>query len=127
MKYIALLRGINISGRNKISMNELKLELEKHEYQNVSTLLNSGNVVFESDVVNKEAIRKELYTIIENKFNLQIPTFIMTQVELEDILSNNPVWWGNSTKEIYDNLIFLIPPTNYEEVYRVKQIQTIVY
>ena len=46
MKYIALLRGINISGKNKISMSELKLELEKNKYQNVSTYLNSGNVIF---------------------------------------------------------------------------------
>ena len=56
MKYIALLRGINISGKNKISMSELKLELEKNNYQNVSTYLNSGNVIFESDIDNKDSI-----------------------------------------------------------------------
>ena len=58
MKYIALLRGINISGKNKISMSELKLELEKNKYQNVSTYLNSGNVIFESNINNKEDIEK---------------------------------------------------------------------
>ena len=56
MKYIALLRGINISGKDKISMSELKLELEKNNYQNVSTYLNSGNVIFESYIDNKESI-----------------------------------------------------------------------
>ena len=56
MKYIALLRGINISGKDKISMIELKLELEKNNYQNVSTYLNSGNVIFESDIDNKDSI-----------------------------------------------------------------------
>ena len=56
MKYIALLRGINISGKDKISMSELKLELEKNNYQNVSTYLNSGNVIFESDIDNKDSI-----------------------------------------------------------------------
>ena len=39
MKYIALLRGINISSKNKISMSELKLELEKNKYQNVSSII----------------------------------------------------------------------------------------
>lgn len=39
MKYIALLRGINISGKNKISMSELKSELENNKYQNVTTYL----------------------------------------------------------------------------------------
>lgn len=48
MKYIVLLRGINISGKNKISMAELKNELSK-KYQNVLTYLNSGNVILDSD------------------------------------------------------------------------------
>ena len=117
MKYIALLRGINISGKNKISMSELKLELEKNKYQNVSTYLNSGNVIFESNTDNKEDIMKDIYKIIKNKFNLEIPIFVMTSLELEDILNNNPKWWGTENKEIYDNLIFIIPPTKYEDVY----------
>jgi len=55
MKYIALLRGINISGKNKISMGELKSELDK-KYKNVSTYLNSGNVIFESEIEDKESL-----------------------------------------------------------------------
>lgn len=117
MKYIALLREINISDKNKISMSELKLELEKNKYQNVSTYLNSGNVIFESNINNKEDIMKDIYKIIKNKFNLEIPIFVMTSLELEDILNNNPKWWGTENEEIYDNLIFVIPPTKYEDVY----------
>ena len=118
MKYIALLRGINISGKNKISMSELKLELEKNNYQNVSTYLNSGNVIFESDIDNKESIMRDINRIIKNKFNLKIPIFVMTAFELADILSNYPNWWGTDDKGIYDNLIFIIPPTKYEEIYQ---------
>ena len=117
MKYIALLRGINISGKNKISMSELKVELENNKYQNVVTYLNSGNIIFESNIDNKETIMKAIYKIIKNKFNLEIPVFIMTTSELEDALKHNPDWWGTDNKEIYDNLIFIIPPTKYEEVY----------
>lgn len=117
MKYIVLLRGINISGKNKISMSELKLELEKNNYQNVFTYLNSGNVIFESYIDNKESITENIHNIIKNKFNLEIPVFIMTACELEDILNNNPNWWGTDNKEIYDNLIFIIPPTKYKDVY----------
>lgn len=117
IKYIALLRGINISGKNKISMSELKLELEKNKYQNVSTYLNSGNVIFESNINNKETIMKDIYKIIKNKFNLEVPIFVMTSLELEDILNNSPKWWGTDNKEIYDNLIFIITPTKYEDVY----------
>lgn len=117
MKYIALLRGINISGKKKISMSELKKELEKNRYRNVSTYLNSGNVIFENDMDNKELIMQEMYRIIKSKFNLEIPIFIITVFELEDILNNHPKWWGTDNKETYDNLIFIMPPTKYEEIY----------
>ena len=46
MKYIGLLRGINVSGKNKIPMNELKQELENLGFENVITYLNSGNIIF---------------------------------------------------------------------------------
>ncbi len=117
MKYIALLRGINISGKNKISMSELKKLLEENNYQNVSTYLNSGNIIFESSIDNKETIMNNIHTLIKTKFLLDIPVYITTDKELENILNNSPKWWGSNNKEIYDNLIFIIPPTKYEEVY----------
>ena len=117
MKYIALLRGINISGKNKISMPELKKLLEENNYQNVSTYLNSGNIIFECNINNKQTIMNNIHTLIKTKFILDIPVYITTDKELEDILNNSPKWWGSSNKEIYDNLIFIIPPTKYEEVY----------
>lgn len=117
MKYIVLLRGINISGKNKISMSELKKALEESEYTNVSTYLNSGNVILESNTKNEETIMKDIHEIIKVKFNLEIPVFVMDESYLESILSNSPEWWGTSNKEIYDNLIFIIPPIKFEDVY----------
>ena len=66
MKYIILLRGVNISGKNKISMTELKSELDKN-YQNVLTYLNSGNVILNSDE-DKEYIMNDIYSVIKNKY-----------------------------------------------------------
>lgn len=117
MKYIAFLRGINISGKNKTSMPELKKLLEENNYQNVSTYLNSGNIIFECNINNKQTIMNNIHTLIKTKFILNIPVYITTDKELEDILNNSPKWWGSNNKEIYDNLIFIIPPTKYEEVY----------
>lgn len=117
MKYIVLLKGVNISGKNKVSMPKLKQLLEENNYQNVSTYLNSGNIIIESNIDNKELIIENISKIIEFNFNIKIPIYIMTVPELEDILNNSPSWWGTTNKEIYDNLIFIIPPTTYEEVY----------
>lgn len=119
MKYIALLRGINISGKNKVPMSELKNKMEELGYKNVITYLNSGNVIFESNIDDKETIMRDIYEAIKDKFNLEIPIFVITALELEDILKNTPEWWGTNNKEIYDNIIFIIPPTKYKEVFDI--------
>ena len=74
MKYIALLRGINISGKNKISMSKLKRALEENGYENVSTYLNSGNVILLSND-SKEEIVSNIHLMIKEKFNLNIFVF----------------------------------------------------
>ena len=114
MKYIVLLRGINISGKNKISMSELKEVLENNNYENVKTFLNSGNVIIDSKS-NKDKIHK---LILEN-FNLDIPVYVISSVDLNDILNHSPKWWGTEDKNIYDNIIFIMHDSNYEEIYSV--------
>lgn len=56
--------------------------------------------------------------MIEEKFKLDIPVFIIEASKLKELLENQPEWWGTANKEIYDNIIFIIPPTTYEEVYK---------
>lgn len=118
MKNIILLRGININGKNKISMDILKSELESIGFKNVYTYLNSGNIILES-TFDKDKIKKIIENLIIEKFNLDIPVFVITYLELKELLENKPNWWGLDNKEIYDNIIFLIPPTKYDEVYGV--------
>ena len=117
MKYIALLRGINISGKNKIAMSELKKEFANLGYKEISTYLNSGNVVFESDIEDKNTIKNNIQVMIKDKFDFDIPTYVTTSQELEELIIYSPDWWGKDNKEIYDNIIFIIPPTTYNEVF----------
>jgi len=106
MKYIVLLRGINISGKNKILMNELKEELLKNNYTDVLTYLNSGNIILKSNKSEKD-ISDDVNKIIMNKFNIDIPVYVIKLEELIDVLNN---------KDIYDNIIFIMSPTKVEEV-----------
>ena len=48
MKYIALLRGVNVGGKNKVAMGDLRVCFESLGFENVTTYINSGNVVFDS-------------------------------------------------------------------------------
>ena len=55
--------------------------------------------------------------MIKNQFGFDIPVFVISKEELEDILHNAPKWWGNENKEIYDNLIFIMHPTTFTDVF----------
>lgn len=65
-RYIALLRGINISGKNKVPMAELKQGFEELNYTEVKTWLNSGNVIFSSDEADTIELAKQIEEMIKN-------------------------------------------------------------
>ena len=116
MRYITLLRGINISGKNKISMPELKTALGEKGFADVKAYLNSGNVLFSDDETDIVKLAESIRTIIFETFHLEIPVFVISQDELKDLLSKAPSWWGSDSKDIYDNLIFAITPYSIETV-----------
>ena len=89
-----------------MSMNELKIELEK-KYNNVMTYLNSGNIILESFEIKKN-ITNQILKIINDKFNLKIPIHILTFDELNNIFENIPSWIKMKDKEFYNNIIFII-------------------
>ncbi len=115
-RYIALLRGINISGKNKISMPDLKTALIEKGFADVKTYLNSGNVLFSDDETDAVKVAERIRTIILETFHLEIPVFVISQDELKCLLSKAPSWWGSDSKDIYDNLIFAITPYSIETV-----------
>lgn len=106
-KYVAFLRGINISGKNKISMPELKQAFEESGFTGVETYLNSGNVVFESGS-DKEDLRTQIEQLITQRFSLNIPVYIIEIERLQKIISAAPEWWNTDDKSKYDNLIFIL-------------------
>lgn len=116
-RQIALLRGINVSGKNKVPMAELKEGFEELGFREVKTYLNSGNVIFSSDGDDVRSFTNQIEAMIKNQFGLDIPVFVISKEKLEDILRNAPDWWGNENKEIYDNLIFIMPPATFADVF----------
>lgn len=116
-RYIAFLRGINVSGKNKVPMAELKQGFEKLHYTEVKTYLNSGNVIFTSKETDEKELTGRIKEMLQIQFGLDIPVFVLSKESLEDILHHAPDWWGSESKEIYDNLIFIMPPATFRDVY----------
>ena len=87
--YICLLRGINVSGKNLIKMDALKLLFLNLGYENVVTYIQSGNVVFTSKSTDVLKIQSEIHEKINEYFELNIPILIISKQELETVLANN--------------------------------------
>lgn len=87
--YACLLRGINVSGKNIIKMEALRNMFIELKFKNVTTYIQSGNVVFQSAILNN----KELELLIANKiasvFQLNVMVFILNKSEIETIISQN--------------------------------------
>lgn len=67
MRYVLLLRGINVGGKNKVSMKDLKMNIGELGYQNVVTYINSGNVIFDTDD-NIETVKIKIAEMLKNVF-----------------------------------------------------------
>lgn len=100
-KYIALLRGINVGGIKKVDMERLIHLFESSGYSNVSTYLNSGNVIFESNK-KQMIIQKEVETNLEKEFGFKIPTLVKTKEELITIADAIPNEWQNDSSQKTD-------------------------
>ena len=119
--YIALLRGINVGGKNKIPMPELKSAFEESGFVNVKTYINSGNVIFSSSISNEERLKRECEFLIADKFKFDISVAVISRNSLSDALHNAPVWWDNDSRSKH-NALFVIPPVTAETI--INQIGT---
>ncbi|HLL60890.1 MAG TPA: DUF1697 domain-containing protein [Candidatus Nitrosocosmicus sp.] len=90
MKYIAFLRGINVGGHSKVSMTELKKLLESLSFKHVKTLLNSGNIVFESDEMDKSKLKVMIEKHLEEKFGFKILIIVRSHEEIQKLVASNP-------------------------------------
>ncbi len=115
-KYLIFLRGINVGGKNKVSMRELKELLEHNGFQNVFTYINSGNIIFSSDNFDTDFLKRQCEALLLEKFKLELSVMVISVDEFFEAIRNAPAWWGID-KEAKHNAIFVIPPTTVAEVF----------
>src|ERR1700722_559912 len=90
MKYVAFLRGVNVGGNRKVPIGDLRDSFASLDFGSVKTLLNSGNVVFQSDETNISHLESKIEEELEKKFGWQIATIIRSQKDLQEIVDADP-------------------------------------
>lgn len=107
VKYIALLRGINVGGHHKVPMAELKKEFQQLGFENITTILNSGNIIFDAIAENTDNIENTISAHLEKHFNFHIPTIIRSSKSIHELYLTQPFQKTTLNKDMRLYISFL--------------------
>ena len=108
--YVVLLRGVNVGGKNSVSMASLRAALEGLGYENVASYINSGNVLVDS---RKSAtkVRTDVEKVLADSFGLDRESAraaVLTRAQLEAVVAKKPKGFGDQPAKFHSDAVFLI-------------------
>jgi len=109
-RYLVLLRGINVGGRNKVPMAALRELLESHGHTKVSTYIASGNVILSSDQT-ASVIKRELEEALPKTFKLDselVAVLVLTRAQLRAVVGDRPKGFGDEPDTYNSDAVFLM-------------------
>lgn len=128
MKYVALLRGVNAGGHRRVPMGELRELFSELGFTDISTYINSGNVVFSSTTKPNQS---EVEKAIENKFGFPVDTLILTGEQIMTIAKTIPNEWQNDYTDHKSDVCYLFADVDSPNVINTiapnPDIETIMY
>jgi uncharacterized protein (DUF1697 family) len=132
MRYVALLRGINVGGNTMMKMDELKAVFSELGFENVTSYINSGNLAFDTaDRVRSPHVSKgsrgeqglvdALETAIEKKFGRHIDVMVRPQSDIDRVIANNP-FEGEFESHKHMHVLFLKDELPLEKQFALSEI-----
>jgi uncharacterized protein (DUF1697 family) len=121
-RYVALLRGINVGGKNLIKMPALRAAFEMDGFTDVSTYIQSGNVLFESPDKGGAALAKRIETMLESAFHIPLVVVVRSRTQMRAIVDRAPAGFGDDPARYRCDVIFLKEPLTAKEA--MKSVST---
>lgn len=122
VRYVALLRGINVGGRNKISMADLRKIFDDAGFGNVSTYIQSGNVAFESGGA-RATLESEIEALLTERLESPPVVVVRTHRQLRRVVVDAPVEFVDRAQDHHRDVIFLKAPLTEERAMSVIRLQ----
>lgn len=116
MIYVALLRGINVGGNNKIKMADLKIGFESLGFEAVKTYLHSGNIVFQTVEEKKINLAAKIEAMIQSIFDLKIAVLVRDINEITAVIEALPDTWKNDST-MKSDVLFLWDDVEQEHLF----------
>ena len=98
-KHVALLRGINVGGKNKVEMKRLNAAFEELGFESVSTYINSGNVVFEAKESDPAKLALKIERKLRSAFGFDVPTVVHGRAAILKVAKAIPAAWRNDGEQ----------------------------
>ncbi len=124
VKYLALLRGINVGGKNIIKMADLKLCFEKMGFTDVLTFIQSGNVLFASNEKNAIKLTAKIEKELSGKFKYRSSVVLISYIQLRTVVEAAPKGFGKNQDAYRYDVVFLKEPLEPGEALKHVQIKT---
>lgn len=113
--YISILRGINVSGQKLIKMDALRKSYESLGFGNVTTYLQSGNIIFTGKDAEPDELAQTISGQIEKDFGFQVPVIVLSIDKLQQIINGNPFAKESDKNKTFLHVTFLSsPPDKYD-------------
>jgi len=90
MRYVALLRGINVGGNTMVKMEELRRTFEALGFENVASYINSGNLAFDARKTSETNLVKKIEDAVELLIDKRVQVMVREQPDIEQVIANNP-------------------------------------
>lgn len=115
-RYLALLRGINVGGKNIIKMADLKACFEDMQFTNVATFIQSGNVVFQSKKSDTSRLESMIEKALRKAFHCSSMVVIVSHRQLQNIVKLAPEGFGSEPQHFRYDVVFPKVPLTPAEV-----------
>lgn len=117
-RYVALLRGINVGGKNLISMADLRAGFEHAGYAAVQSYIQSGNVLFETAALRGE-LEAAIETMLADRLDRPVLVVVRSHRQLADIVNAAPQEFGSDPETYLSDVVFLKAPLTSAQALRV--------
>lgn len=119
---MALLRGINVGGRNKVAMAALRETFEAAGHTAVSTYIQSGNVLFESGAA-AAGLEAGIEAALERELGFPVPVVLRSHDQLRKAVANAPAGFGSQPGKFHSDAIFLKAPLTSARLMKVLELR----
>lgn len=121
-RYVALLRGINVGGRNRISMADLRDVFDAGGFEEVSTYIQSGNVLF-SSAERRASLEDGIQAMLRRRLGLDLVVVVRSDIQMRNIVDNSPDGFGEEPDRYHFDVVFLKQPLTTRRALRAVELR----